>query len=30
MPKHSHHGSEFTLVVAGGFTDESGSFGPGD
>ena len=30
VPKHSHHGSEFTLVVAGGFTDESGSFGPGD
>ncbi len=30
VPKHSHHGSEFTLVVAGGFSDESGSFGPGD
>ena len=30
VPEHSHHGSEFTLVVSGGFTDESGSFGPGD
>ncbi len=30
VPRHSHSGSEFTLVVAGGFTDESGSFGPGD
>lgn len=30
VPRHSHAGSEFTLVVAGGFSDESGSFGPGD
>ncbi|MFN3213410.1 MAG: ChrR family anti-sigma-E factor [Henriciella sp.] len=30
VPKHSHKGSEFTLVVSGGFSDESGSFGPGD
>ena len=30
VPEHSHAGSEFTLVVAGGFTDESGSYGPGD
>ena len=30
VPRHSHSGSEFTLVVSGGFTDESGSFGPGD
>ena len=30
VPKHSHSGSEFTLVVSGGFTDESGSYGPGD
>ena len=30
VPRHSHSGSEFTLVVAGGFTDESGSFGPGE
>lgn len=30
VPRHSHAGSEFTLVVSGGFSDESGSFGPGD
>ena len=30
VPEHSHAGSEFTLVVSGGFSDESGSFGPGD
>ncbi len=30
VPRHSHEGSEFTLVVSGGFTDETGSFGPGD
>jgi len=30
VPKHSHKGSEFTLVVAGGFTDETASYGPGD
>ncbi|MEL6859400.1 MAG: ChrR family anti-sigma-E factor [Pseudomonadota bacterium] len=30
VPEHSHSGSEFTLVVSGGFTDESGSYGPGD
>nr|WP_070960686.1 ChrR family anti-sigma-E factor [Hyphomonas sp. Mor2] len=30
VPRHSHKGSEFTLVVSGGFSDESGSFGPGD
>ncbi len=30
VPEHSHVGSEFTLVVSGGFSDESGSFGPGD
>lgn len=29
-PRHSHEGSEFTLVVSGGFTDETGSYGPGD
>ncbi len=29
-PRHSHRGNEFTLVVAGGFTDEIGSYGPGD
>ena len=30
VPRHTHEGSELTLVVSGGFTDESGSFGPGD
>lgn len=30
VPRHSHESSEFTLVLSGGFTDESGSFGPGD
>ncbi len=30
VPRHSHKGAEFTLVVAGGFSDETGSFGPGD
>jgi len=29
-PRHTHRGNEFTLVVAGGFTDEMGSYGPGD
>ena len=27
---HSHHGEELTLVLAGGFSDETGSYGPGD
>lgn len=30
VPRHSHEGSEFTLVVSGGFTDETGNYGPGD
>ncbi|MEQ9506657.1 MAG: ChrR family anti-sigma-E factor [Hyphomonas sp.] len=30
IPRHTHTGGEYTLVVAGGFTDESGSYGPGD
>ena len=30
VPSHSHTGSEITLVLAGGFSDESGTFGPGD
>lgn len=30
VPRHTHEGSEFTLVLQGGFTDETGSFGPGD
>jgi putative transcriptional regulator len=27
---HSHRGLEYTLVLAGGFTDVTGSYGPGD
>ena len=30
IPVHSHEGTEVTLVLAGGFTDETGTFGPGD
>ncbi len=30
VPKHSHHGQELTLVIRGGFSDEIGSYGPGD
>ncbi|MEO0884000.1 MAG: ChrR family anti-sigma-E factor [Pseudomonadota bacterium] len=30
VPRHSHEGSELTLVMAGGFTDETGSYAPGD
>lgn len=30
VPRHSHEGSEFTLVLQGGFSDETGSFAPGD
>lgn len=30
VPVHSHEGTELTLVLAGGFSDETGSFGPGD
>ncbi len=30
VPRHTHQGREYTLVVAGGFTDESGAYGPGD
>lgn len=29
VPRHSHAGTEYTLVVSGGFTDETGSHGPG-
>lgn len=29
-PRHTHEGNEYTLVVSGGFTDENGSYGPGD
>jgi putative transcriptional regulator len=28
--RHSHRGTEYTLVLRGGFTDETGSYGPGD
>jgi len=27
---HSHHGMEYTLVLRGGYTDATGSYGPGD
>jgi putative transcriptional regulator len=27
---HSHRGQEFTLVLKGGFSDETGAYGPGD
>ncbi|MEM8617313.1 MAG: ChrR family anti-sigma-E factor [Pseudomonadota bacterium] len=30
VPRHSHKGDEFTLVVAGGFSDETGNYAPGD
>lgn len=30
VPKHTHKGDEFTLVVSGGFSDGDGSYGPGD
>jgi len=30
VPVHSHHGRELTLVLMGGFHDETGQFGPGD
>jgi putative transcriptional regulator len=30
VPRHSHGGAELSLVVQGGFSDETGSFGPGD
>jgi putative transcriptional regulator len=28
--RHSHAGQEYTLVLRGGYTDETGSYGPGD
>jgi putative transcriptional regulator len=28
--RHTHGGMEYTLVLAGGFTDETGRYGPGD
>lgn len=30
VPRHSHQGHEYTLVLAGGFSDHVGRFGPGD
>ena len=30
VPIHTHTGAEVTLVLAGGFTDETGGYGPGD
>jgi putative transcriptional regulator len=30
VPVHSHNGCELTLVLTGGFHDETGRFGPGD
>lgn len=30
MPRHTHHGTELTLVLAGGFSDSAGHYGRGD
>lgn len=30
MPRHTHAGVEYTLVLDGEFSDESGRYGPGD
>jgi putative transcriptional regulator len=30
MPKHTHRGHEYTLVLAGGYQDATGAYGPGD
>ncbi len=30
IPQHTHTGAEVTLVLAGGFSDETGNYGPGD
>ena len=30
VPHHSHKGRELTVIFSGGFTDETGSYGPGD
>ncbi len=30
MPRHTHKGSEYTLVLKGGFSDSSGHYGRGD
>lgn len=30
IPRHSHAGNEYTMVLSGGFSDERGTYGPGD
>lgn len=30
IPRHSHGGNEYTMVLCGGFSDERGNYGPGD
>lgn len=30
VPRHTHHGEEYTMVLSGGFTDHLGSFRRGD
>lgn len=30
IPRHSHGGNEFTMVLSGGFSDHRGNYGPGD
>lgn len=30
IPRHTHAGPEFTMVLSGGFSDERGNYGPGD
>jgi putative transcriptional regulator len=30
MPNHTHRGNEYTLVLAGGYSDAGRQFGPGD
>lgn len=30
MPKHTHRGNEYTLVLEGGFSDGGNQYGPGD
>jgi putative transcriptional regulator len=30
VPDHDHHGSEMTLVLEGGFSDDRGTYHPGD
>ena len=30
IPRHSHGGNEYTMVLCGGFSDERGNYGPGE